>query len=243
MKVVGSTPAFPIYKQEKIIMDRRNFLKNLAFITMGTAAFAKAQEVQASIPESLDDSFHITNYFQFIKMKAGELPEFPIDFLVDNNDLRMSYINKDYKKPERYMDYDSIIIPTYDVAVQSPTYRDITLRLEKKVNYDAATLLLMAGLDNPIIKSDNRDNLEALMRTQLRRNLNQHPVVMKSVKLKTFTFGKYIIGVNLYYKDSFVCPVREEPTVFYSPKSEASAWCEYGLSVLDGRLVVAGVLS
>ena len=136
-----------------------------------------------------------SDIFTRIKLAAGSTPEFPLDFLAPGTekDFVAYTIPNQGRIPERSVEGDYVMVPTYDVGssidyllkyARDARWDIVGRALEvlessiiKKVNDDAWHLLLNAGVDRNILVFDADANagqftkrLVSLMKTIMRRN-------------------------------------------------------------------------
>jgi hypothetical protein len=155
--------------------------------------FAKALELP--LRQGLMSGNILDNIFESVRLAPGATPEFPLDFLAPGTErdfVAYTIPNHGYI-PERHVESDYVMVPTYDVGasidyllkyardarwdVVGRAMEVLEASFVKKMNDDGWHTLLAAGVDRNIVvfDSDAASNqftkrLVSLMKTVMRRN-------------------------------------------------------------------------
>lgn len=215
-------------------MDRRKFFKATG-VALGGSSICRANTKTLDLPLipsykwKVDEKFKVTDVFEQTLFNVGCEIVYPLDLIPPVKKLSDKvYINVAFCRPEKaYESIDEVCLPMYDVGSIAEKSDEAIKNLDNKIRLDAANLLFRAGVAN---------NKYIVAKS---RNLIEYAIAEKFSKLYSFSFGDYIIGVNVKNKDYFVMPVREEPVV-YENILEYWTWTEYGLGVLDNSKLLIG---
>lgn len=157
------------------------------------AEFAKALELP--LRQGVLSGNILDGIFEAIRLAPGATPEFPLDFLSPGSerDFVAYTIPNHGRIPERHVEGDYVMIPTYDVGasidyllkyardarwdVVGRAMEVLESQFVKKMNDDGWHTLLAAGVDRNIVVHDSdadvgqfTKRLVSLMKTVMRRN-------------------------------------------------------------------------
>jgi hypothetical protein len=157
------------------------------------AEFAKALELP--LRQGILNGDILSGIFEPIQLNQGATPEFPLDFLAPGTEkdfVAYTIPNHGYI-PERHVEGDYVMVPTYDVGasidyllkyardarwdVVGRAMEVMEAQFVKKMNDDGWHTLLAAGVDRNIVVFDSdasagqfTKRLVSLMKTVMRRN-------------------------------------------------------------------------
>jgi hypothetical protein len=157
------------------------------------AEFAKALELP--LRQGVVSGDILEGIFEAINLAPGATPEFPLDFLSPGSerDFVAYTIPNHGRIPERHVEGDYVMVPTYDVGasidyllkyardarwdVVGRAMEVLESQFTKKMNDDGWHTLLAAGVDRNIVTFDSdadagqfTKRLVSLMKTVMRRN-------------------------------------------------------------------------
>jgi hypothetical protein len=157
------------------------------------AEFAKALELP--LRQGVLSGDILDGIFEAIQLAPGATPEFPLDFLSPGSerDFVAYTIPNHGRIPERHVEGDYVMVPTYDVGasidyllkyardarwdVVGRAMEVLEAQFTKKMNDDGWHTLLAAGVDRNIVVFDSdadagqfTKRLVSLMKTVMRRN-------------------------------------------------------------------------
>lgn len=158
-----------------------------------SAEFAKALELP--LRQGVLSGDILDGIFEAIRLAPGATPEFPLDFLSPGSErdfVAYTIPNHGYI-PERHVEGDYVMVPTYDVGasidyllkyardarwdVVGRAMEVLEAQFTKKMNDDGWHTLLAAGVDRNIVVFDSdadagqfTKRLVSLMKTVMRRN-------------------------------------------------------------------------
>ena len=158
-----------------------------------SAEFAKALELP--LRQGVVSGDILDGIFEAINLAPGATPEFPLDFLSPGSerDFVAYTIPNHGRIPERHVEGDYVMVPTYDVGasidyllkyardarwdVVGRAMEVLESQFTKKMNDDGWHTLLAAGVDRNIVTFDSdadagqfTKRLVSLMKTVMRRN-------------------------------------------------------------------------
>ena len=158
-----------------------------------TAELARALELP--LRKGLLSGDILNNIFEPIRMEPGASTEFPLDFLSPGSekDFVAYTIPNHGRIPERHVEGDYVIVPTYDIGasidyllkyardarwdVVGRAMEVMEAQFTKKMNDDGWHTILAAGVDRNIIVFDSdaaagqfTKRIVSLMKTVMRRN-------------------------------------------------------------------------
>jgi hypothetical protein len=242
-------------------MNRRSLLKRLIGV-FSTLPFISRKNLQSSpvkynyvspidhfsteLSYPLKHNVIADEIFQPI-IVGDKVAKFPLDFHFLNH-LKTdfcSYAIPGYNRlPERYIECDSVTVPTFDLAFEADTKDEAMAGIYRKLNDEAAKLLYYAAVDNGVRFTAHSE-----------AELKKYMVNYANAKRKQIDFvnvNDYIIGLlykETHSKDSewskfddyLVMPVREDFKV-YDDKTSGGyySYGECGLAVLNGRKLFIG---
>lgn len=232
-------------------MDRRTLLKTLGVASL--TGYIPAASIGATTPITkplglpsvaspdwkLDPTFSSANYFEPIQFRDGELPIFPLDLLT--GDMERGVSATDYLKCYRSVEANEIAVPIFDIGFdKAKTNQEAIDGLQKKINLHAAQVLYYSAYYSNVLfyGIPTRKKLDATMNVHLRRVKAKYP---SSVKYKSFTYGPYVIGVDLA-SDVLVMPIRNKPEVFLDANKEFYSFTSMGMACLSCKAVTIGVI-
>lgn len=158
-----------------------------------SAEFAKALELP--LRQGVLSGDILDGIFEAVRLAPGATPEFPLDFLSPGSErdfVAYTIPNHGYI-PERHVEGDYVMVPTYDVGasidyllkyardarwdVVGRAMEVLEAQFTKKMNDDGWHTLLAAGVDRNIVVFDSdadagqfTKRLVSLMKTVMRRN-------------------------------------------------------------------------
>ena len=181
----------PPPEMNQILRDSGSAQKEVAMAA--TAELAKALELP--LRKGLLSGDILGGIFEPIALEAGASPEFPLDFISPGSekDFVAYTIPNHGRIPERHVEGDYVIVPTYDVGasidyllkyardarwdVVGRAMEVMEAQFTKKMNDDGWHTILSAGVDRNIIVFDSdasagqfSKRLVSLMKTVMRRN-------------------------------------------------------------------------
>ena len=181
----------PTAEMNQVLRDSGSHNKEVALAA--TAELAKALELP--LRRGLMSGDILNNIFEAIRMEAGAATEFPLDFISPGSekDFVAYTIPNHGRIPERHVEGDYVIVPTYDIGasidyllkyardarwdVVGRAMEVMEAQFTKKMNDDGWHTLLSAGVDRNIIVYDSdaaagqfTKRLVSLMKTVMRRN-------------------------------------------------------------------------
>ena len=161
--------------------------------TAANAEFAKALELP--LRQGLLSGDILDGIFEPVRLAPGATPEFPLDFLAPGTEkdfVAYTIPNHGYI-PERHVESDYVMVPTYDVGasidyllkyardarwdVVGRAMEVLEASFVKKMNDDGWHTILAAGVDRNVVVYDSDANasqftkrLVSLLKTVMRRN-------------------------------------------------------------------------
>jgi|TARA_B100001094_G_scaffold327729_1_gene386567 hypothetical protein len=161
--------------------------------TAANAEFAKALELP--LRQGLLSGDILDGIFEPVRLAPGATPEFPLDFLAPGTEkdfVAYTIPNHGYI-PERHVESDYVMVPTYDVGasidyllkyardarwdVVGRAMEVLESSFVKKMNDDGWHTMLAAGVDRNVVVYDSDANasqftkrLVSLLKTVMRRN-------------------------------------------------------------------------
>ncbi len=161
--------------------------------TAANAEFAKALELP--LRQGLLSGDILDGIFEPVRLAPGATPEFPLDFLAPGTEkdfVAYTIPNHGYI-PERHVESDYVMVPTYDVGasidyllkyardarwdVVGRAMEVLESSFVKKMNDDGWHTILAAGVDRNVVVYDSDANasqftkrLVSLLKTVMRRN-------------------------------------------------------------------------
>ena len=181
----------PTAEMNQVLRDSGSHNKEVALAA--TAELAKA--LALPLRRGLMSGDILNNIFEAIRMEAGAATEFPLDFISPGSekDFVAYTIPNHGRIPERHVEGDYVIVPTYDIGasidyllkyardarwdVVGRAMEVMEAQFTKKMNDDGWHTLLSAGVDRNIIVYDSdaaagqfTKRLVSLMKTVMRRN-------------------------------------------------------------------------
>jgi len=181
----------PTTEMNQILRDSGSVKKEVALAA--TAELAKALELP--LRKGLLSGDILSGVFEPIALEAGASPEFPLDFISPGSekDFVAYTIPNHGRIPERHVEGDYVIVPTYDIGasidyllkyardarwdIVGRAMEVMEAQFTKKMNDDGWHTLLSAGVDRNIIVFDSdaaagqfTKRLVSLMKTVMRRN-------------------------------------------------------------------------
>ncbi len=161
--------------------------------TAANAEFAKALELP--LRQGLLSGDILDGIFEPVRLAPGATPEFPLDFLAPGTEkdfVAYTIPNHGYI-PERHVESDYVMVPTYDVGasidyllkyardarwdVVGRAMEVLESSFTKKMNDDGWHTILAAGVDRNVVVYDSDANasqftkrLVSLLKTVMRRN-------------------------------------------------------------------------
>ncbi len=161
--------------------------------TAANAEFAKALELP--LRQGLLSGDILDGIFEPVRLAPGATPEFPLDFLAPGTEkdfVAYTIPNHGYI-PERHVESDYVMVPTYDVGasidyllkyardarwdVVGRAMEVLESSFTKKMNDDGWHTMLAAGVDRNVVVYDSDANasqftkrLVSLLKTVMRRN-------------------------------------------------------------------------
>ena len=234
-------------------MNRRDWFKvvtasiPIPFLANAERLMAAEPPKQERVIQDIMPGFYPTEFFDVVKIEAGQTTEFPIDFVLPKNTTPSAYVIPNHAReacianPYPGRDYD-VWIPTYDIGAADDgqdgrlVLSNVITALHNKLKLDASHILFTAGEQNPIIQAETSE--KSLRKTWLRFRKIYSP---DKIDLKSFSYNGYTVTVNRK-AGSCVMPVRVEPEVHVDPtlKNGLYGWMEFGLAVLKSEAVLLG---
>ena len=181
----------PTAEMNQVLRDSGSHQKEVALAA--TAELAKALELP--LRKGLMSGDVLNNIFEAIRMEPGASTEFPLDFISPGSekDFVAYTIPNHGRIPERHVEGDYVIVPTYDIGasidyllkyardarwdIVGRAMEVMEAQFTKKMNDDGWHTLLSAGVDRNIIVYDSdasagqfTKRLVSLMKTVMRRN-------------------------------------------------------------------------
>ena len=181
----------PTPEMNQILRDSGSAQKEVAMAA--TAELAKALELP--LRKGLLSGDILGGIFEPIALEAGASPEFPLDFISPGSekDFVAYTIPNHGRIPERHVEGDYVIVPTYDVGasidyllkyardarwdVVGRAMEVMEAQFTKKMNDDGWHTIMSAGVDRNIIVFDSdaaagqfTKRIVSLMKTVMRRN-------------------------------------------------------------------------
>jgi hypothetical protein len=181
----------PTPEMNAVLKDSGSLNKEVALAA--TSELAKALELP--LRKGLMSGDILGNIFEAINLAPGAAPEFPLDFISPGSekDFVAYTIPNHGRLPERHVEGDYVIVPTYDIGasidyllkyardarwdVVGRAMEVMEAQFTKKMNDDGWHTILSAGVDRNIIVFDSdaaagqfTKRLVSLMKTVMRRN-------------------------------------------------------------------------
>jgi len=181
----------PTPEMDQLLKDSGSPRKEVALAA--TAELAKALELP--LRQGLLSGDILGNIFEAIQMAPGASTEFPLDFIAPGTerDFVAYTIPNHGRIPERHVEGDYVIVPTYDIGasidwllkyardarwdVVGRAMEVMEAQFTKKLSDDGWHTILSAGVDRNIVVYDSDANagqftkrLVSLLKTVMRRN-------------------------------------------------------------------------